>query len=63
MDPDANWKEAVGLAKELVRADERELLDMGEQTARLAELVTELDEWLKKGGFPPKAFTPGRNKK
>lgn len=61
MDPDANWEEAVALGKTLLEPEPD--TDREEEAMRLAELVVALDEWLRKGGFPPKAFTPDRNKK
>ncbi len=59
MDPDANWEEQKKLAARI--NDDRDWVK--DDARRLAELVLALDEWLKKGGFPPKAFTPDRNQK
>ena len=58
MDPDANWQEAVRLAKRLELGDytEEELTEQLDDGGRLAELVSSLSDWLAKGGFPPKAW-------
>lgn len=63
MDPKANLKEQIALAKEL-----NEIWDdcngdgtlsnaraqyAAQQAGRLAELVIALDEWQRKGGFSP----------
>lgn len=58
MDPEANWAEALEIATRLQYdprdgSNNTELLDDGE---RLAQLVCALDEWVKKGGFPPAVF-------
>jgi hypothetical protein len=51
MDPNANLKEQLELAKRLID-------DNTDQDAayRLAELVLALDEWIRKGGFLPEAW-------
>ena len=58
MDPDANLDEQKRLAKELLvkDADCRCGNIDPEKAERLAELVLALDEWITKGGFPPKAW-------
>lgn len=56
MDPDANLKEQLDLARRIIR-----ILDdsayafapVPAQAARLAELVLALDEWIVRGGFLP----------
>ena len=62
MDPNANLREQLELAQEIVkRAASIEQQDMtlspAEQNAlRLAELVLALDEWIRKGGFLPRQW-------
>jgi hypothetical protein len=61
MDPDANLKELLSLAEDMI-----ELNDAGDQTfleevepqdvARLAELVIALDGWIRGGGFLPASW-------
>ena len=53
MDPDENLREQLELAKLMHTHD-----DYGE-ALRLAELVRDLDEWIKKGGFLPAAWMKG----
>jgi len=52
MDPDANLAEQLKLSR---------LITLGEAIAsdieRLAELIETLDEWLRNGGFLPRAWT------
>ncbi len=57
MDPNANLSEQLAIARELL--DEESISGFQEsieQGHRLAELVLALDEWLTKGGFPPKRW-------
>ncbi len=58
MDPDACWEEALMLANRLQNEESSKLTEMLDDGERLAQLVCSLDEWLKKGGFPPAAFRP-----
>lgn len=61
MDPDACWEEAVKLAKDLeVQKEDVDITDRLDDGERLAQLVSSLDEWMKKGGFPPKVFQQGK---
>lgn len=65
MDPNANLREQLKLAKRLAmgmaRNDSPEArLDDAD---RLAELVLALDEWLTKGGFLPAIWEANRPKK
>ena len=56
MDPQANLKEQLELARDFVReadADESDVYFQQERVLRLAELVIALDEWMRKGGFSP----------
>ena len=63
MDPKANLKEQLELAREITAAwdnadedgelGENEAAAVAEKANRLAELVLALDEWLRKGGFSP----------
>lgn len=50
MDPNTNREEQMELARQLCEGR------VG-PAARLAELVLALDEWLSRGGFPPRAWT------
>lgn len=55
MDPDANLKEQRVIVVRLIGSDSgdgREFAD----AERLAELVRALDEWMSRGGFPPRAW-------
>ncbi len=54
MDPEANYKEQLQIAQNIVNDGLDGCLS---EARRLAELVVELNEWLERGGFPPKAFT------
>lgn len=49
MDPNANLKEQIELARELVNSDNPDPYD----AMRLAELVLSLDNWITRGGFLP----------
>lgn len=66
MDPKANLREQLEIAKRLVIQYANHSDD---DIARLAELVLALDKWQRKGGFSPYAgyrrisFTPGRGMK
>ena len=53
MDPDEALKQIRRLAKDIYDGPHRPSNEMG---VWLAELVSALDEWLSKGGFPPKAW-------
>lgn len=66
MDPDANLKEQLALARQIIHIGERHVAECGEGYAakllieqqahcgeKLAELVLALDEWVRKGGFLP----------
>lgn len=56
MDPNANLKEQLEIARRLAEREEDELLaETGPE--RLAELVLALDEWLRAGGFLPAAWS------
>lgn len=64
MDPNANLKETLALAREvLADADADDGCEDDHEHAivvnapRLAELVVALDEWLCKGGFLPKTWS------
>lgn len=60
MDPDANLKEQRILALRMTSDhDDPESNGIDQDDAnRLAELVLALDEWIKNGGFLPKAWSP-----
>jgi hypothetical protein len=51
VDPSANLKEQLDLARELL-ANNTGMVD----AMRLAELVLALDSWLRAGGFAPSAW-------
>ena len=67
MDPDANLKDQLKTAREIIaiwnEADTDGNLTLSQQeicadkAEVLSDLVIALDEWLKKGGFPPKRWT------
>ena len=61
MDPNANQKEQLELARELQFATGRGDVVSEVDVARLAELVLALDEWLQKGGFYPERWRPRYN--
>ncbi len=56
MDPDANLKEQLELADAISTAAEAGF-ESPEDAWRLAELVLALNEWIKKGGFLPAAWS------
>jgi hypothetical protein len=62
VDPNANVREQVGLARQVLdKADllymsREELEEVADMGVRLAELVVALDGWLGKGGFPPERW-------
>jgi hypothetical protein len=58
MDPDANLVEQRRLSQDIIYD---ELLDETKAN-RLAELVQALDEWIKGGGFLPKAWQKNPSK-
>jgi hypothetical protein len=51
MDPDANLKETLELAGRLVDDPET-----GIDATRLAELVLSLNDWISRGGYPPRQW-------
>lgn len=55
MDPTANLKEQLELAREFVDETVR-YPDQLENAERLSELVLALDEWIRKGGFLPEQW-------
>lgn len=57
MDPTENVKEQLRLARKMLRAIDgsHEVPDVRD-TARLAELVVALNDWLRKGGFLPEGW-------
>ena len=57
MDPDENLKELRRLMK---RAEDDELDN--DEVCRAGELFCELDEWIERGGFLPKAWQPRKVK-
>lgn len=58
MDPNANWEEAVQIADNLRRQSGLFYPEVAAREGeRLAELVLALNDWMAKGGFPPKVFT------
>lgn len=56
MDPSENLAEQIYLATEIQSCINRGAPIDEHDVARLAELVIELDEWLLKGGFLPRAW-------
>lgn len=55
MDPDANLKEQLELAQEIVDSEDTGFNHQAEAW-RLAELVLALNEWMCRGGFSPEAW-------
>jgi hypothetical protein len=55
MDPDSNLKEQLELSSSLLCCEEG--ADIYSEALRLADLVEALDEWIKKGGFLPSAWS------
>lgn len=54
MDPNANLKEMLKIAKSFMEEGEyKSVGDFLGDANRLAELVIDLDEWICKGGFLP----------
>jgi hypothetical protein len=58
-DPDANLKEQLDLARQLL--DEGMRCEPSPEVERLAELVEALDGWLGKGGFLPRRWERSKN--
>ncbi len=62
MDPDANLKEQLEIAKRLLKkfmdSDKDMAFDESDEgdVVRLAELVEAMDGWIRKGGFLPAAW-------
>lgn len=54
MDPNANLIEQLTIARTIVDAEAYGL----QSVERLAELVLELDSWLRRGGFMPAGWMP-----
>ncbi len=59
MDPDANWEEQLRLAADILNEEDGGPGNHVLAAGRLAELVLSLNDWLSKGGFPPKAWQKG----
>jgi hypothetical protein len=58
MDPNANLQEQREIVRWLLDINEENADELSKKTDRLAQLVEALDDWLSKGGFPPKAWDP-----
>lgn len=56
MDPNENLREQLELAQKLRDDFSLDDLQVDRAAMRLAELVLALDEWLRKGGFYPRAW-------
>lgn len=56
MDPNANLREQLELVREIQGAIDGGVTPNEESVSRLTDLVTELDGWIKKGGFLPAAW-------
>lgn len=56
LDPDENLREQKEIAQRFVDGKMTTQEDFETDSLRLAELVVALDEWLSRGGFPPKAW-------
>jgi len=60
VDPDANLKEQLELARQLL-CGEHDGVEAEMVGDRLAELVLSLHEWIGKGGFLPRAWERKKN--
>ena len=58
MDPTENSKEQLAIAARIAEGEQSE-----SDVDRLAELVLELDAWLRAGGFAPAAWRPKEDRK
>lgn len=58
MDPDANLKEQLDLARSIQKS--QDMVEASMDALRLAELVEALDEWVRRGGFLPERWRTGR---
>jgi len=56
MDPDATLKQLRALVRDVQDQEEEEFPDLTEQAEEFAELFEALDDWLKGGGFKPRAW-------
>lgn len=56
MDPNANLKEQLEIAKRIIDGGDMEHGEWDTLRDRLAELVIALDGWLKQGGFLPQRW-------
>lgn len=59
MDPEEAYRNMVELARSLLAARDNDDADLRyalDDAMELAEAVEALDGWLRKGGFPPKAW-------
>ena len=56
MDPNANLEELRALVRAGNEAHDNGEAPAPEDSERMVELVSSLDEWLSKGGFLPKAW-------
>ncbi len=62
MDPDANLQEQRELTHKLIEALAHTTPVDEVDVARLCELVQDLDNWIKRGGFLPAAWQPKEKK-
>lgn len=60
MDPNANLTEQLKIARFLLGTDLASNEMMVDKAERLSELVLELDDWMKAGGFVPARWNEGR---
>lgn len=56
MDPDVCWSELLEMAQSVVEEAGAEKPTHGVDVLDLADRLLALDDWLARGGFPPKAF-------
>lgn len=56
MDPDANLREQLEIATEIIAASDEDEGISEVEAVRLAELMIALDEWIRRGGFLPDAW-------
>jgi hypothetical protein len=56
MDPNANLKELLRIANQVVSEDDHDEGISHDVSARMAELVISLDGWINRGGFLPERW-------
>lgn len=60
MDPDENLRQQLQLAGAIIHLADEDY-DATDDAVRLAELVQAMNDWIQRGGFLPKRWTPRQN--